>query len=147
MILKKVALPLALDGNHTGGQWYKQSQTTSSAHWGQTSCKSCLSSFKVIFILYKHGNGSVTIMRYLSMDKSLAQNCSGSSRNSSPVMYGIHFKIIGNCIKRNIMPERGTWGGMWGKWQRWLVNKHARWRWDWWCWGSECRWWLTTSQK
>jgi hypothetical protein len=21
-------------------------------------------------------------------------------------MYGIHFKIIGNCIKRNIMPEK-----------------------------------------
>jgi hypothetical protein len=28
-----------------------------------------------------------------------------SSRNSSQVMYGIHFKIIGNFIKRNIMPE------------------------------------------
>jgi hypothetical protein len=30
---------------------------------------------------------------------------SGSSRNSSQVMHGIHFKIIGKCIKRNIMPE------------------------------------------
>ncbi len=39
------------------------------------------------------------------MDKSITKNCSGSSRNSSQVMYGIHFKIIGNCIKRNIMPE------------------------------------------
>ncbi len=120
---------------------------TSSAHWGQTSIKSCLSSLKVSFIQYKHGNGSVTLMRYLSMDKSLTKNCSGSSRNSSQVMYWIHFKIIVICIKRNIMPKRGIWGRMWGKWQRWLANKHARWRWDWWCWGSKCRWWLTTSQK
>jgi hypothetical protein len=34
------------------------------------------------------------------MDESITKNCSGSSRNSSQVMYGIHFKIIGNCIKR-----------------------------------------------
>jgi hypothetical protein len=47
-------------------------------------------------------------MRYLSMDESLTKNCSGSSRNSSQVMYGIHFKIIGIFIKRNIMPEKGT---------------------------------------
>ncbi len=40
-----------------------------------------------------------------TMDKSITKNCSGTSRNSSQVMYGIHFKIIGNCIKRNIMPE------------------------------------------
>jgi hypothetical protein len=45
-------------------------------------------------------------MRYLSMDKSLTKNGSGSSRNSSQVMYGIHFKIIEICIKRNIM-QRG----------------------------------------
>jgi hypothetical protein len=63
--------------------------------------------FQGKFIQYKHGNGSVTLMRYLSMDKSLTKNCSGSSRNSS-LMYGIHFKIIGICIKRNIVPERGN---------------------------------------
>ncbi len=40
-----------------------------------------------------------------TMDKSITKNCSGSSRNSSQVMYGIHFKIIGNCIKRKILPE------------------------------------------
>ncbi len=40
-----------------------------------------------------------------TMDKSITKNCSGSSRNSSQLIYGIHFKIIGNCIKRNIMPE------------------------------------------
>ncbi len=34
-----------------------------------------------------------------TMDESITKNCSGSSRNSSQVMYGIHFKIIGNCIK------------------------------------------------
>jgi hypothetical protein len=56
----------------------------------------------------KHGNGSVTLMRYFSMDESLTKNCSGSSRNSSQVMCGINFKTIGNCIKRNIMPERGA---------------------------------------
>jgi hypothetical protein len=28
------------------------------------------------------------------MDESITKNCSGSSRNSSQVMYGIHFKII-----------------------------------------------------
>jgi hypothetical protein len=67
-----------------------------------------LSSFKVSFIQYKHRNGSVTLMRYLSMDKSLTKSCSESPRNSSQVMYGIHFKIIGIHIKRNIMPERGN---------------------------------------
>jgi hypothetical protein len=40
-----------------------------------------------------------------TIDKSITKNCSGSSRNSSEVMHGIHFKIIGICIKRNIMPE------------------------------------------
>ncbi len=37
-----------------------------------------------------------------TMDKSITKNCSGSFRNSSQVMYGIHFKIKGNCIKRKI---------------------------------------------
>jgi hypothetical protein len=50
----------------------------------------------------------VTLMRYLSMDESLTKNCSGSSRNSSQVMYGIQLKIIGISINRNIMPERGN---------------------------------------
>jgi hypothetical protein len=40
-----------------------------------------------------------------TMDESITKNCSGSSRNSSQVMYGIHFKILGHCIKRNTMPE------------------------------------------
>jgi hypothetical protein len=40
-----------------------------------------------------------------TMDESITKNCSGSSRNSNQVMYGIHFKIIGNCIRRNITPE------------------------------------------
>jgi hypothetical protein len=40
-----------------------------------------------------------------TMDESITKNCSGSSRNSSQVMYGTHFKIIGNSIKRNITPE------------------------------------------
>jgi hypothetical protein len=39
------------------------------------------------------------------MDKSLSKNCSGSSRDSSQVMYGIHFKIIGNCIKNDQVEE------------------------------------------
>ncbi len=42
------------------------------------------------------------------MDESLTKNCSESSRNSSQVMYGIHFKIIRMCIKRNIMPREGN---------------------------------------
>jgi hypothetical protein len=45
-------------------------------------------------------------MKYLSMDKRLTKNCSGSSRNSSQVMYGIHFKIIGICIKKTLC-QRG----------------------------------------
>ncbi len=40
-----------------------------------------------------------------TMDGIFTKNFSGSSRNSSQVMYGIHFKIIGKCIKRDIMPE------------------------------------------
>jgi hypothetical protein len=47
----------------------------------------------------------VLAMAGQTMDKSITKNCSGSSRNSSQVMYGIHFKIIGNCVKRNITPE------------------------------------------
>ncbi len=39
---------------------------------------------------------------------------------------------------------KGTWGRMWGKWRRWLANRDARWRCDWWYWGSEFRWWLMT---
>ncbi len=35
------------------------------------------------------------------MDESITKNFSGSSRNLSQVMYGIHFKIIRNYIKRN----------------------------------------------
>jgi hypothetical protein len=38
-------------------------------------------------------------------NKSITKTFSGSLRNSSQVMYGIHFKIIGHCIIRNIMPE------------------------------------------
>jgi hypothetical protein len=63
MIIKKVALPLGVNGKSTGRQWYQESQTTSSAHWGHNSSKSCLSSFKVRFVTYKHGNGSVIQMK------------------------------------------------------------------------------------
>jgi hypothetical protein len=35
-----------------------------------------------------------------TMDESITKIFSWSSRNSSQVMYGIHFKIIGNCIKK-----------------------------------------------
>ncbi len=33
------------------------------------------------------------------------QECSGSLRKTNQVMYGRHYKIIGKCIRRNIMPE------------------------------------------
>ncbi len=61
----KVALPLAVDGKSyweamivaiTNGKFYSLR--------GQTSSKSCLRSFKVSFVQYKHGNGSVTLLRY-----------------------------------------------------------------------------------
>jgi hypothetical protein len=39
------------------------------------------------------------VMAGQTMDNSIIKNSSGSSRNSSQVMYGIHFKIIGICIK------------------------------------------------
>jgi hypothetical protein len=42
-----------------------------------------------------------------TMDESVNKNCSGSSRNSSQVMYGIHFKITRHCNKRNTMYARG----------------------------------------
>ena len=59
-----------------------------------------------MFIQYKHGNGSVTLMKYLSMDDSITKNCAGSSRNSSQVMYGKHFKIIGIlCQKKHYARE------------------------------------------
>jgi hypothetical protein len=49
----------------------------------------------------------LAIVRH-TITECITKNWSGSSRNSSQVMYGIHFKIIGNCIKRNIMPEMTT---------------------------------------
>jgi hypothetical protein len=39
------------------------------------------------------------------MGKRITRNCSGSLRTSSQVMYGRHYKIIGNCIRRNIMTK------------------------------------------
>jgi len=41
------------------------------------------------------------------MDGSIINNCLGILKTSSTVMYGIHYKIIGNCIRRN-----GTTKGM-----------------------------------
>jgi hypothetical protein len=35
--------------------------------------------------------------------KIITKNCSGSLWTSSQVMSGKHYKIIGNCIRRNIM--------------------------------------------
>ncbi len=50
--------------------------------------------------LKRFGNG------WTNNGQEYYQELSGSSRNSSQVIYGIHFnKIIGNCIKRNIMPR------------------------------------------
>jgi hypothetical protein len=109
MILKKIALPLAVDDRKP----YWEAMILAITNDKFCSLRAnfmqiVLSSFKVSFIQYKHGNGSVTLMRYLSMDKSITKNCSRSLRNSSQVMYGIHFKIIGTCIKRNIMPREGN---------------------------------------
>ncbi len=39
------------------------------------------------------------------MGKIITKNCSGSLRTSSKVIPGKHYKIIGNCIRRNIMQE------------------------------------------
>ena len=35
------------------------------------------------------------------MDGSIIKNCLVFLKSSSRVMYGIHYKIIGNCIRRN----------------------------------------------
>ena len=35
------------------------------------------------------------------MDGSIINNCLGILKSSRTVMYGIHYKIIGNCIRRN----------------------------------------------
>ncbi len=108
MILKKVALPLVVDEKSYWEAMILAITNNKFCSLRANFMQSCLSSFKVSFIQYKHGNGSVTLMKYLSMDKSLTKKCSRSSRNSSQVMYEIQFKIIGNCIKRNIMPEWGN---------------------------------------
>ncbi len=102
MILKKVALPLNVDGK---SYWEAMILAITNDKFCSLRANFMQELFEQ-FIQYKHGNDSVTLMSYLSMDKSLTKNCSGSSRNSSRMMYGIHFKIIGICIKRNIMPER-----------------------------------------
>jgi hypothetical protein len=41
----------------------------------------------------------------LTMGKSFTRNCSRSVQTSSQVMYGRHYKIIGNCIRQNIMTK------------------------------------------
>jgi len=35
------------------------------------------------------------------MDGSIINNCLGFLKTSSRLMYGIHYKIIGKCIRRN----------------------------------------------
>jgi hypothetical protein len=35
------------------------------------------------------------------MDGSIINNCLGFLKTSSRVLYGIHYKIIGKCIRRN----------------------------------------------
>ncbi len=107
MILKKVALPVGVDGNSYWEAMILGIKNDKFCSLRANFKQELFEQFQGSFIQYKHGNGSVTLMRYLSMDESLTKNCSGSSRNSSQVMYGIHFKIIVICIKRKIMPERG----------------------------------------
>ncbi len=45
------------------------------------------------------------VMGGQTMGKIITKNCSGSLRISSQVMSRKHYKIIGNCIRRNIMQE------------------------------------------
>jgi hypothetical protein len=105
---KKVALPLAVDGKSYRVAMILEITNNKFCSLRANSCKSCLSSFKVSFIQYKNGNGSVALMRYLSMDKSLTKNCSRSSKKlkSSDVWNTLeeHWKLY----QKNIMPERGT---------------------------------------
>ena len=49
-----------------------------------------------------------------TVDKSSTRNCSRYSRTSRQVMYGQHYKLIGNCIRRNtitteILKMRTQW--------------------------------------
>jgi hypothetical protein len=46
--------------------------------------------------LKRYGDGWTEIM-----DGSIINNCLGFLKTSSPVLYGIHYKIIGKCIRRN----------------------------------------------
>jgi hypothetical protein len=100
MILKKVAFSLAVDGKTLWEAMILAITNNKFCSLRANFMQELFEQFQGKFIKYKHGNDSVTLMRYLSRNKSITKNCSGSSRNSSQVMYGIHFKIIGNCIKK-----------------------------------------------
>ncbi len=89
MILKKVALLLAVNGKSYWEAMILAITNDKFCSLRANFMQELFEQFKVSFIQYKHGNGSVTLMRYLSMNESLTKNCSGSSRNSSQVMYGI----------------------------------------------------------
>jgi hypothetical protein len=47
-------------------------------------------------------NSSDMVMDGQTLGRIITKNCWIHSRNSSLVMYGKHFKITGNCIRRNI---------------------------------------------
>ncbi len=95
MILKMVELPLAVDRNSYWEAMILAITNNKFCSLRANFMQELFGQFQGKFYSNKHGNDSVTLMRYLSMDKSLTKNCSGSSRNSSQLMYGIHFKIIG----------------------------------------------------
>ncbi len=63
MILKKVALPLGVDEKLHWEAMILGITNNKFCSLRATSSKSCLSSFKVVFIQYKHGNGSVMPMK------------------------------------------------------------------------------------
>ncbi len=61
MILKKVAIPLSVVGKSYWEAMILGITNNTFCSVRATSSKSCLISFKVRFIQYEHGNGSVTL--------------------------------------------------------------------------------------
>jgi hypothetical protein len=63
MILKKVASPVGVDGKSYWEAMILGITNNKFCSLRANSSKSCLSSFKESFIQYKHGNGSVILIK------------------------------------------------------------------------------------
>ena len=108
MILKKVALTLAVDGKSYWEAMIPAITNKKFCSLRANFMQELLEQFQGKFysiLTWKWFSDTNEIFIY---GQELYQVLIRIFKNSSQVMYGIHIKIIGICIERNIMPKRGN---------------------------------------